>query len=89
MKLAGKSAVFHLTEDGKSVIRLVIGGEAFKVVTDNDGEAVTTEVEEADDLGVWLRLYRRPNSKYFLLRWEFILGIELSANSGNLVGLKG
>jgi hypothetical protein len=89
MKLAGKSAIFHLSEDGKSVMRLVIGEEAFKSVTANAGEAVTTDIEETDDLGVWLRLYRSPNSKYFLLRWEFIVGIELSANVGNVVGLKG
>ena len=89
MKLAGKLAVFHLTEDGKSIVRLVIGDEAFQIETANPKEAIVSEVEETDDLGVWLRLYERPKSIHFLLRWEFILGIELSANSSNVVGLRG
>ena len=89
MKHAGRSATFHLSEDGKSIIKLIVGEEAFKEVTANPREAVTSEVEETDDLGVWLRHYRSPNSKYLLLRWEFILGIELSANAGSVVGLRG
>jgi hypothetical protein len=89
MKLAGKSAIFHLSEDGKSVVSLVVGEEAFEIVTANAKGTITSEVEETDDLGVWLRLYQGSNSRYFLLRWEFILGIELSANAGNVVGLRG
>lgn len=88
MKLAEKLAVFHLREDGKSVLRLVVGEENFKTATANAKEAVVSVIEETDDLGVWIRLYQRPDSKYFLLRWEFILGIELPASPGNVVGLR-
>lgn len=88
MKLAGKSAIFHLSEDGKSVLRHVLGEENYKIATVNTKEAVVTVIEETDDLGVWIRLYERPDSMYFLLRWEFILGIELPANPGNIIGLR-
>ena len=88
MKLAGRSAVFHLSEDGKSVLRLVLGDENFEIATANTREAIVTVVEETDDLGVWIRLYRRPDSRYFLLRWEFILGVELLGGPGNEIGLR-
>jgi len=88
MKLAGRSAVFHLSEDGKSVLRLVLGDENFEIATANTREAIVTVVEETDDLGVWIRLYRRPDSRYFLLRWEFILGVELLGGRGNEIGLR-
>jgi len=89
MKLAGRMAVFHLTEDGKSLIKQIVGDSAYEAVTANVGETVSSEVEETDDMGVWLRLYRKPDSRFFLLRWDFILGVELSAEPGKIVGLRG
>ena len=87
MNLAGRSATFHLSEDGKAVLNLVIGEENFRVAVSNAKEAVTTDVQETDDVGVWIRLYQRPDSRYFLLRWEYILGIEIAEEKGRAIGL--
>ena len=46
-------------------------------------------IEESEDLGLWIRLQREDQMHLFLLRWEYILGIDLPTGLGKVVGLKG
>jgi len=40
-------------------------------------------------LGVWIRIHRGGEEHFFLLRWEYVLGIDvLKENDANVVGLK-
>ena len=81
MKLAGRNnAVFYLSEDGGSFFHQLTGEEPWVYVM--------ADVEDTDDVGVWLRMQRDNESKYLLLRWEYILGVEVSEEKGRIVGLK-
>ena len=97
MKLAGRPATFFLSEEGKEFFDRVAG----VVLSEDDKEflvqlttpqppgVVTVDVEETDDVGIWIQIKREFRPRVLLLRWEFILGIELPADSGKVVGLKG
>ena len=81
MKLAGRNnAVFYLSEDGGSFFNQLTGQGPWVYVM--------ADVEDTDDVGVWLRMQRDNESKYLLLRWEYILGVEISEEKGRIVGLK-
>jgi hypothetical protein len=83
VRLAGRRATFFLSDDeGKQFLHRVAWVDAL--------EPLTVEVEDSsDDVGIWVRVERGSQINALLLRWEFILGIELSAISSNVVGLRG
>jgi hypothetical protein len=81
VKIAGKAVAIILTEDGRQVIRLASASLP-------DTNLLLVDIAESEDLGLWIRIYRDQTLHYFLLRWEYILGIDLPAESGKLVGLK-
>jgi hypothetical protein len=70
-----------LTNDGKQILALA-------AVNLPDSDRILFSVEESEDLGLWLRLSREGQPTFFLLRWEYILGIELLAETGKVVGLR-
>jgi hypothetical protein len=81
VKLTGRNTAFHLTEEGKAFFHHVTG--------EGPWDTVSADVEETDDVGIWLRMERGGGSKFLLLRWEFILGIEVRDEKGKVVGLRG
>ena len=82
MKLAGQDATVILTEDGKAVLELAS-------VKLPDSNLLLISIEESEDLGLWVRLQREDQMHLFLLRWEYILGIDLPSGLAKVVGLKG
>ena len=82
MRLAGQTAAVILTEDGKAVFGLA-------GVRVPDTCLITISIEESEDLGLWVRLPREDQMHLFLLRWEYILGIDLPGGLGKVTGLKG
>ena len=82
MRLAGQTVAVILTEEGKQVLSLAAAD-----LPDND--LVLVSVEESEDLGLWIRLTRQDQMHFFLLRWEYILGIDLPTGIGKVVGLRG
>ena len=97
MRLAGKTATFFLSEEGKVFFDGVAGsvlsddGKEFlaRVTHSEPPDVVTVDVEETDDAGIWVRIRRNSLPRVLLLRWEFILGIELPVDSGKVIGLRG
>ena len=81
MRLAGRRATFVLSEEGREFYFQFDGVPKL--------DPVTVDVEETDDVGVWIRVWWKPDRHVLLLRWEFILGIELPVDTGNVVGLRG
>ena len=81
MRLAERAATFFLSEDGEEFFGRITGFEP--------PDVVTVDVQEADDMGIWIQIQRESKPRVLLLRWEFILGIELPADSGNVIGLRG
>jgi hypothetical protein len=91
VNLNGKNAAFYLSEEGKIFLDSIKGGR-LSVFDVGDGRhgIVTTDVEESEDLGVWLRFERGSVSKFVLLRWEFIVGIEFNNDEkSKVIGLRG
>jgi hypothetical protein len=82
VKLAGKTAIIVLTEDGRQVVQLAKIGLP-------ETDLLLVVVQETEDLGVWIRIERGQEERCFLLRWEYVLGIDVpSETAGNLLGLK-
>jgi hypothetical protein len=46
-------------------------------------------VEEAEELGLWIRVPREDQLHLFLLQWGYIAGIDLPAGGGKLIGILG
>ncbi len=82
MKLAGKKAAVILTEDGRQVVQLAKIGMP-------ETNLLLVVVHETEDLGIWIRIERGEEEHCFLLRWEYVLGIDVpNETAGNLLGLK-
>ncbi len=82
MKLAGQTITVILTEDGKQVLKLASVGLP-------DSHTITVSVEESEDLGLWIRTPRADQMHFFLLRWDYVLAVDLPSGMGKLIGLKG
>ena len=82
MRLAGQSAVVLIADGGRDVLELA-------GVNPPETSLFPVSIEESEDLGLWIRLQREDQVHLFLLRWEYILGIDLPSGLGKIVGLKG
>jgi hypothetical protein len=82
MKLSGQTVTVLLTEDGKQVLTLASVGLP-------ESSLMTVSVEESEDMGIWIRIPREDQMHFFLIRWEYILGIDLQSGMGRLIGIRG
>jgi hypothetical protein len=82
VKLAGQTAAILLTEDGRQILELA-------GVNLSQSAMLSASVEESEDLGLWIRLQREDQMHLFLLRWEYILGVDVPSGLGKVIGLKG
>jgi hypothetical protein len=81
VRLAGKKASVILTEDGRQVVELAKIGLP-------ETNLLLVVVHETEDLGVWIRIERGEEEHCFLLRWEYILGIDVPNEApASLMGL--
>lgn len=81
MKLSGQTLTVILTEDGKQILSLASIGLP-------PSNLVTVSVEESEDMGLWVRIPREDQMHFFLIRWEYILGIDLQSGTGRLIGMR-
>jgi hypothetical protein len=70
MKLAGRDVEVVLSEDGQSALRLA-GLEL------PETPLTAFSVEETDEMGIWVRVTRADETRLLLLRWEFVLSLDL------------
>lgn len=82
MKLAGRMASILLADGGKQILELAS-------IHAESGQVVSVSIEESEDLGLWIRVEREERDHLFLLRWEYILGIDVPLGLGKVVGWKG
>ena len=70
MNLTGEPAEVFLTEDGTTILTLAHvrsdGPDTFKVT-----------IAESDDLGLWIRVQRDEGPNVLLVRWDYILSLEV------------
>jgi hypothetical protein len=82
MKLTGQQVVVFLSDDGVRVLEQAS-------VDFSDGASISVFVEEAEELGLWIRVPRDGQLHLFLLQWGYIVGIDLPVAGGKLIGLRG
>ncbi len=70
MKLVGRQVEVVLSEDGQSALRLA-GLEL------PDRALAGFFVEETDEMGMWVRVTRADEIHSLLIRWEFVLSLDL------------
>jgi hypothetical protein len=51
--------------------------------------ALRVEIAESEDLKLWIKVLRQRREHNFLLRWEYILGVEIELPHGKPFGLTG
>ena len=81
MKLSGQTITALLTEEGKQVLSLASVGVP-------ESDLITVSIEESEDMGLWIRIPREDKMHFFLLRWEYILGIDMQSGMGKLIGMR-
>jgi len=82
MKLSGQTVALLLSQDGQEVLRLC------SVAFPGSG-LLTVLVDESEELGLWIRIPREDQVHLLLLRWEYILTIDLPSGMGRVVGIRG
>ena len=82
MRLAGRAAAVLTTEDGEQILNS-FGVELPAL------RMFLASIEDSDDMGLWLRIENEDHLRLLLLRWEYVLGIDLVSGLGKVIGLKG
>ena len=82
MKLVSQTVTVILTDDGKQVLNLASAGLS-------DSHSLVVSVVESEDLGIWVKIKRLNEMHYLLIRWEYILAIDLLRGEDQVIGLKG
>jgi len=81
LRVGQTSATILLSEEGLSALRIMLPDLP-------DSPLVFLFVQETDDLGLWVRVKRKDEDHVLLIRWEFILTVDLPAGAVKTVGLK-
>jgi hypothetical protein len=82
MKLAGQRVMLYLNGEGEEYLNRIANFPFIK--------PLVAEVTETDDLGLWIRKGRPGDqTSALLLRWQFVLGMEASVETGKAIGWKG
>jgi hypothetical protein len=80
MNLDQQTAAIALTEDGLEVLAQV-DVKAAKATVD-------AYIQDSDDLGIWILVGRPDGDHVVLLRWQYVLSIDLPVRATKKIGLK-
>lgn len=80
MKLAGRRVEVVLSEEGQSALRLA--GLDFP-----EAALPVFFIEDTDELGMWVRVTREDGTHWLLVRWEFVLSVDVVPPEGKRIGL--
>ncbi len=81
MKLNGQTVTLFLSDEGTKVLDLAS-------IQPLGPTSIAVFVEEAEELGLWIRVPREDQLHLFLLHWAYIVGIDLPAGGGKLIGMR-
>ncbi len=81
MKLSGQSAIVVLSPEADGILSLMS-------ITTQTPHVLTVTIEEADDIGLWIRIPRADQVHFVLLRWEYVLSVDLLSGTGRLIGMR-
>jgi hypothetical protein len=52
-------------------------------------DILPVSVEESEDMGLWIRIPREDQMHFVLVRWEYIMGIDIQRGAGRVIGMRG
>ena len=81
MKLAQEEVAILLSDEGHNVLQLAVPELP-------EGHVILLQVYETDELGAWIRLKRNDGDHVVLVRWEYILTIDLRIKDTQPIGLR-
>lgn len=80
MNIAKNDVAVILSDEGRQVLQMA----AFRLP---DEGAVTLFVQDTDDLGLWVLSERKDGDHLLLVRWEYILSIDIRSPKTRSVGI--
>jgi len=80
MKLNERDVAVILTDEGRQVMRL-------SAVNLPEAAAVGVRIQDADDIGLWVRTVREDGEHVLLIRWEYVLSVDFPAGETRNIGL--
>jgi hypothetical protein len=81
LKIAQDGVAILLSDEGHEVLQLAIPELP-------EGRVVWFRVQDTDDLGVWVRMKREDGDHVLLIRWEYVLTIDLPVAQTKKIGLR-
>lgn len=81
MKLAERHVEVVLSEEGQTALRLA--GLDYP-----ETALAGFFVEDTDEMGMWVRVTRADGTHSLLIRWEFVLSLDLVPQEAKKVGLR-
>lgn len=79
MNLSKRKVSLVLSEDGKTALELA--GLRWETA------GLLLEVEDSDDMGVWVRIQREEEEHILLVRWDYILTMDFPSEERGIAGL--
>jgi hypothetical protein len=78
----GKQTItVFLDEDGKAILEMA------GIEIPEETRGVVVRVAETDDLGIWIQVNRSDAKHLVLIRWEYVLSVELPDRKQPLPGI--
>lgn len=82
MRLIDKRASVLITDEGRSILSMYRDDDAPPGLID-------IEISESEDLGLWIRVVRDTKRRLLLLRWEYVLALDVTDGpDSKVIGLK-
>ena len=81
MRVGERTLALLLSEDGRKVLELAALNLA-------ESSFLLVYVEESDDLGLWARVSREDGDHLILVRWEYVLAIDVPVGEPKSMGLR-
>jgi hypothetical protein len=81
MRLAEQHVAVVLSQEGQAALQLA-GAEVTEI------PLADFFVQETDDMGMWVRVNRNDGEHSLLVRWEFVLALDLRPDDARRIGLR-
>ena len=72
MKLNERDVALILSDEGREVMKLA-------AVRLPEAAAIALRIQDADDIGLWVRTPREDGEHVLLVRWEYALSVDFPA----------
>lgn len=80
MTIVQRSVSVMVSQEGQQVLNVSVGLPP--------SDAYLFVVDESDDLGLWAKIEREDGLHHLLLRWEYILSVDIRAGEGKGLGFQ-